>query len=72
MPAAGAQRYSELYARGAAEVTREGGAHIRGLLRSDALWFSEETLRSQIARIPHMSPEKIGVTGRWPTWAWTR
>jgi len=63
MPAAGAQRYSELVARGAVEVTREGGAHIRGLSRADALWFAEETLRSQIARILHMSPEKIGRDG---------
>jgi phthiocerol/phenolphthiocerol synthesis type-I polyketide synthase C len=42
------------------EATREGGAHIRGLSRADAQWFAEETLQSQIARILHMSPEKIG------------
>lgn len=60
MPAADAQRYSELHTRGAAEVTRECGAHIRALSRTDALWFAEETLQSQIARILHMSPEKIG------------
>jgi phthiocerol/phenolphthiocerol synthesis type-I polyketide synthase C len=60
MPAADAQRYTELHTRGAVEVTRESGAHIRGLSRADALWFAEETLQSQIARILHMSPEKIG------------
>ena len=60
MPAAGAQRYSELYTRGAVEATREGGALIRSLSRTDALWFAEEALQSQIARILHMSPEKIG------------
>jgi len=60
MPAAGAQRYSELHTRGAVEATREGGAHIRALPRADALWFAEEALQSQIARILHMSPEKIG------------
>jgi short-subunit dehydrogenase/acyl carrier protein len=60
MPAADAQRYAELHTRGAVEATRESGAHIRGLSRADALWFAEETLQSQIARILHMSPEKIG------------
>jgi phthiocerol/phenolphthiocerol synthesis type-I polyketide synthase C len=60
MPAADAQRYTELQARGAVEVTRESGAHIRGLSRADAQWFAEETLQLQIARILHMSPEKIG------------
>jgi len=60
MPAADAQRYAELHTRGAVEATRESGAHIRGLSRTDALSFAEETLQSQIARILHMSPEKIG------------
>lgn len=67
MPAARARRYSELHARGSHEPARQGGAQMRdqilGLAFADALHLVEETLQAQIARILHMSPEKIE-TGR--------
>jgi phthiocerol/phenolphthiocerol synthesis type-I polyketide synthase C len=67
MPAARARRYTELHARGSHEPARQGGAQMRdqilGLSFSDALHLVEETLQAQIARILHMSPEKIE-TGR--------
>ncbi|MEQ5843314.1 SDR family NAD(P)-dependent oxidoreductase [Paraburkholderia acidicola] len=67
MPAARARRYTELHARGSHEPARQGGAQMRdqilGLPFADALRLVEETLQAQIARILHMSPEKIE-TGR--------
>ncbi|NYH17070.1 type I polyketide synthase [Paraburkholderia bryophila] len=67
MPAARARRYTELHARGSHEPARQGGAQMRdqiaGLPFADALHLVEETLQAQIARILHMSPEKIE-TGR--------
>ncbi|CAE6820444.1 L-threonine 3-dehydrogenase [Paraburkholderia aspalathi] len=63
MPAARARRYTELHARGSHEPARQGGAQMRdqilGLAFADALQMVEETLQAQIARILHMSPEKI-------------
>jgi NADPH:quinone reductase-like Zn-dependent oxidoreductase/acyl carrier protein len=67
MPAARARRYTELHARGSHEPARQGGVQMReqiaGLPFAHALHVVEETLLAQIARILHMSPEKIG-TGR--------
>ncbi|RAS23421.1 type I polyketide synthase [Paraburkholderia bryophila] len=67
MPAARARRYTELHARGSHEPARQGGARMRdqiaGLPFAEALHLVEETLQAQIARILHMSPEKIE-TGR--------
>ncbi|MFL9992610.1 SDR family NAD(P)-dependent oxidoreductase [Paraburkholderia sediminicola] len=67
MPAARARRYTELHARGSHEPARQGGAQMRdqilGLAFADALQLVAETLQAQIARILHMSPEKIE-TGR--------
>ncbi|WP_175150285.1 type I polyketide synthase [Paraburkholderia ultramafica] len=63
MPAARARRYTELHARGSHEPARQGGVQMReqiaGLPFADALHLVEETLQAQIARILHMSPEKI-------------
>ncbi|MFL9910543.1 SDR family NAD(P)-dependent oxidoreductase [Paraburkholderia sp. RL17-337-BIB-A] len=67
MPAARARRYTELHARGSHEPARQGSAQMRdqilGLGFAEALQLVEETLQAQIARILHMSPEKIE-TGR--------
>ncbi|QQC67569.1 type I polyketide synthase [Paraburkholderia ginsengisoli] len=63
MPAARARRYTELHARGSHEPARQGSVQMReqiaGLPFADALHLVEETLQAQIARILHMSPEKI-------------
>jgi phthiocerol/phenolphthiocerol synthesis type-I polyketide synthase C len=63
MPAARACRYAELQGRGVNEPSREGGLQLRGqivaLPLADALHLVEGTLQAQIARILHMSPEKI-------------
>jgi acyl carrier protein len=67
MPAAHARRYAEMQARGSHESAHQGGAQMRdqilGLPFADALRLAEETLQAQIARILHMSPDKIE-TGR--------
>ncbi|MGQ7934604.1 SDR family NAD(P)-dependent oxidoreductase [Paraburkholderia sp. D1E] len=67
MPAARARRYTDMHARGSHEPARQGGAQMRdqilGLAFADALQLVAETLQAQIARILHMSPEKIE-TGR--------
>ncbi|MBN3804594.1 SDR family NAD(P)-dependent oxidoreductase [Paraburkholderia sp. Ac-20336] len=67
MPAARAHRYAELHARGSHEPARQGSVQMReqiaGMPLADALRLVEETLQAQIARILHMSPEKIE-TGR--------
>jgi len=67
MPAARARRYTELHARGNHEPARQGGAQMRDQILSlsfaEALRLVQETLQAQIARILHMSPEKIE-TGR--------
>ncbi|MGY6164145.1 SDR family NAD(P)-dependent oxidoreductase [Paraburkholderia strydomiana] len=63
MPAARARRYSELHGRGDKEPSRQGGTQTRDQILSlpfeDALRLVQETLQAQIARILHMSPEKI-------------
>lgn len=63
MPAARASRYAELHGRGGNEPARDGGLQLRtqivALPLADALHLVEETLQAQIARILHMSPEKI-------------
>jgi phthiocerol/phenolphthiocerol synthesis type-I polyketide synthase C len=63
MPTARARRYQELQERGASEPSRDGGVQLRSelrmLTRAEALSLVEETLMGQIARILHMSPEKI-------------
>ncbi|CAB3782072.1 type I polyketide synthase [Pararobbsia alpina] len=63
MPSARARRYEELHERGAGESSRDGGIQLRSELkmlpRAEALSLVEETLLGQIARILHMSPEKI-------------
>ena len=67
MPAARAHRYAELHARGSHEPARQGGVQMREQIASlpfdEARHLVEETLQAQIARILHMSPEKIE-TGR--------
>jgi acyl transferase domain-containing protein/acyl carrier protein len=63
MPAAHARRYTQLHARGVSELARDGGVQLRSqilaLSLTQALHLVEETLQAQIARILHMSPEKI-------------
>lgn len=65
MPAAGARRYTLMRARGAAEPARENGQQIRtqilALPRAEASALVEESLRAQIARILHLSPERVEV-----------
>ncbi|APA88929.1 type I polyketide synthase [Paraburkholderia sprentiae WSM5005] len=67
MPAARAHRYTELQARGSHEPARQGSVQMREQIAAmpfdDARRWVEETLQAQIARILHMSPEKIE-TGR--------
>ncbi|KAA1008215.1 SDR family NAD(P)-dependent oxidoreductase [Paraburkholderia panacisoli] len=62
MPASQAHRYMALRTGGAAETTGEDGvllAQVRALPTAEALALVEAALRSQIARILHMSPERI-------------
>lgn len=63
MPAAHARRYAQMHVRGSHESAHENGAQMReqiiGLPFADAMHRVEETLQVQIARILHMSPEKI-------------
>ncbi|SPB15581.1 type I polyketide synthase WcbR [Caballeronia novacaledonica] len=65
MPAAGARRYAPMRLRGAAEPVGEGGralrAQILALPRDEAAALVEETLRVQIARILHLSAERVQV-----------
>jgi acyl transferase domain-containing protein/acyl carrier protein len=67
MPAARAHRYTELQTRGSHEPAHQGSVQMREQIAAmpfdDALRLVEETLQAQIARILHMSPEKIE-TGR--------
>ncbi|MCC8396968.1 SDR family NAD(P)-dependent oxidoreductase [Paraburkholderia sp. MMS20-SJTR3] len=67
MPAARAHRYVELHACGSHEAAHQGSVQMREQLAAmpfaDAIRLVEETLQAQIARILHMSPEKIE-TGR--------
>ncbi len=63
MPAAGARRYAALRTRNANEPASDGGQPLRGrvaaLPHAEALALVEETLRTQIARILHLAPEKV-------------
>ncbi|KVE24367.1 beta-ketoacyl synthase [Burkholderia singularis] len=65
MPAAGARRYALLRAFGASEPAREGGtrlrAQVQALARNDAIGTVEDNLRAQIARILHLSPDRIAL-----------
>ena len=62
MPAAHARRYAALQAGGAAETTSEDRMlleQVRALPPADAVALVETALRGQIARILHMSPERV-------------
>lgn len=62
MPAAQARRYMTLQTGGAAETSSEDGAlleQVRALPPAEAAALVETALRGQIARILHMSPERI-------------
>ncbi|HEY4353129.1 MAG TPA: SDR family NAD(P)-dependent oxidoreductase, partial [Paraburkholderia sp.] len=62
MPAAQARRYMALQTGGAAETSSEDGVlleQLRALPPAEAVPLVEAALRSQIARILHMSPERI-------------
>lgn len=62
MPAAQACRYEDLQGGGAAETTNDDGAlleQLRALPKPEALALVQTALRAQIARILHMSPERI-------------
>ncbi|KGR94823.1 type I polyketide synthase [Burkholderia sp. ABCPW 111] len=63
MPAAAARRYALLRARGTNEPARDGGTRLRAevaaLPRDEAVGVVEQNLRAQIARILHLSPERI-------------
>jgi acyl transferase domain-containing protein/acyl carrier protein len=63
MPAAGARRYAALRTRNANEPASDGSQPVRSrvaaLPHAEALALVEETLRTQIARILHLAPEKV-------------
>jgi phthiocerol/phenolphthiocerol synthesis type-I polyketide synthase C len=63
MPAARARRYALMQARGAGTGMREGGSQLRAqvcaLPQEEAQLLVAEALRAQIARILHLSPERI-------------
>jgi NADPH:quinone reductase-like Zn-dependent oxidoreductase/acyl carrier protein len=64
MPAAQARRYMALQAGGASETTSEDGAlleQLRAVPRADAVALIETALRGHIARILHMSPERVAL-----------
>ncbi|WP_084675934.1 type I polyketide synthase [Caballeronia insecticola] len=64
MPAAQARRYMALQAGGASEPTSEDGAlleQLRAAPRDDAVALIETALRGHIARILHMSPERVAL-----------
>lgn len=64
MPAAQARRYLALQDGGASEATNEDGAlleHLRALPAADAIALVETALRAHIARILHMSPERVAL-----------
>ncbi len=65
MPAAKARRYSLLQARAAGGDTRDGGGQLReqvlALPRDEAVLLVAETLQTQIARILHMTPDRIAL-----------
>ncbi|WP_429349201.1 SDR family NAD(P)-dependent oxidoreductase [Paraburkholderia sp. Clong3] len=64
MPAAQARRYMALQGGGASETTSEDGAlleQLRALPKVEAVAAVETALRGHIARILHMSPERIAL-----------
>ncbi|ALK29465.1 type I polyketide synthase [Burkholderia plantarii] len=65
MPAAGARRYALMQTRPGSDASRDGGDELReqvaALPREEAVAFVSETLRAQIARILHMTPERIAL-----------
>jgi phthiocerol/phenolphthiocerol synthesis type-I polyketide synthase C len=64
MPAAQARRYMALQGGGATEATNEDGAlleQLRGLPTNEAVALVETALRGHIARILHMSPERVAL-----------
>ncbi|MFT4066421.1 SDR family NAD(P)-dependent oxidoreductase, partial [Paraburkholderia sp.] len=64
MPAAQARRYMAMQGGAAAETTNEDGAllaQLRALPRADAIALVETALRGHIARILHMSPERVAL-----------
>ncbi|WP_143752212.1 type I polyketide synthase [Burkholderia sp. SRS-W-2-2016] len=64
MPAAQARRYMALQAGGGTETTSEDGAlleQLRGLPKAEAVALVETALRAHIARILHMSPERVAL-----------
>jgi len=64
MPAAQARRYMAMQGGAAAETTNEDGAllaQLRALPRAEAIALVEAALRGHIARILHMSPERVAL-----------
>ncbi|WP_233835397.1 type I polyketide synthase [Paraburkholderia sp. ZP32-5] len=64
MPAAQARRYMALQGGAATETTTEDGAlleQLRALPRAEAIALVETALRGHIARILHMSPERVAL-----------
>ncbi|WP_091996953.1 type I polyketide synthase [Paraburkholderia lycopersici] len=64
MPAAQARRYMVLQGVSATEATSEDGAlleQLRALPRTEAVAAVETALRGHIARILHMSPERVAL-----------
>ncbi|KVN96271.1 beta-ketoacyl synthase [Burkholderia ubonensis] len=65
MPAAKARRYALLQTHAGGGDTRDGGGQLRedvlALTRGDAIALVAQTLQGQIARILHMTPERIAV-----------
>ncbi|HEY2024017.1 SDR family NAD(P)-dependent oxidoreductase [Paraburkholderia sp.] len=64
MPAAQARRYMALQGGAATETTNEDGAlleQLRALPRAECIALVETALRGHIARILHMSPERVAL-----------
>lgn len=65
MPAANARRYVQMQARGGSDASRDAGDKLReqvaALPHDDAVAFVSETLRAQIARILHMTADRIAL-----------
>jgi acyl carrier protein/short-subunit dehydrogenase len=63
LPAARAQRYADILARNAGEASEEGSSQLRTQVQAlppeQAQQLAAEVLRTQIARILHLSPERI-------------
>ncbi|MBN3729000.1 type I polyketide synthase, partial [Burkholderia sp. Ac-20379] len=65
MPAANARRYAQMQTRGGSDASRDGGDKLReqvaALPHDEAVAFVSETLRTQIARILHMTADRIAL-----------